>query len=348
MVRIGQISYSLYLWHWPLVAYGDYLFLLESTEVRWLVVLLSCWLGYLSWRWIETPFRDKHLLASRKAIFGLFAAYALICIALGGAYRLVDGKVFSTEREVLKPTRSRIFAANMDDPNLVLPSLGARDVPASFLLWGDSHAMSSLAPVLDALGAEMKVRGLQLTDNSKAPLVQWGYVPSAKKNPIPETFKTKWANLALETVESQRLQVVFLVGFWEIYSRSSFPKELQDTVQEFNRRGAKVVFVGDNPALLREPTRQYRLAGRWSWISPPTPASSEEHHAKNAIVYEAIKVVPKQSNFEVIDLAPVILGWDDLVSEDGQLLYYDDDHLSDAGSVAMSPLLEPIIKELAE
>ena len=350
MVRIGQISYSLYLWHWPLIAYGDYLFLLESTEARWLVVLLSCWLGYLSWRWIETPFREKKLLVSPKAIFGLFALYAVVCILLGGGFQFFDGKVSGSngKKEIWKPTRSHIYNANIDEVDLVLPRLGAREVSPTFLLWGDSHAMSSAAPVLDTLGKQYGVCGLQLTASSKAPLLNWGYPPSAKKNPVPQEFKSKWAELALATGASQRLQVVFLVGFWEIYGRPTFAQELQETVKEFNKRGVRVVFVADNPSLARDPMRQARLAFRWAWVSPPSPISPERHKHNNAFVDDALAKLPPAADITVVDLAPTILQWETLMSEDGQVFYFDDDHLSDAGSLQMRPLFESIFQKMSK
>ena len=346
LVRIGQISYSLYLWHWPLIAYGDYLFLLESTEAKWLVVLLSCWLGYLSWRWIETPFREKRWLASRKAIFRLFLAYALVCIALGGIFGLTNGELRSDAADIPKPTRSFVNDANTGDPDLVLPVLGDKSAPPTFLLWGDSHAMSSAAPALDSIGKDIGISGLQLTSSSKTPLMIWDYEPSAMKRPVSAHFKERWASLALETVTSQKLRTVFLVGFWEIYSRENFASTLQQTVQEFNQRGAHVVFVTDNPALTRDPWRQARLSAHWSWIGMPGLIPQNSHREKNAFVDRALAKLPSGANFTVIDLAPAIFGWGSLTSAEGQLLYFDDDHLSDAGSLRLRPLLEPLIRDL--
>lgn len=346
IVRVGQISYSLYLWHWPLIAYGNYLFLLESTEAKWLVVLLSCWLGYLSWRWVETPFREKKALASRPAILGLFAAYAAICIGLGGLYGIFAEKIHGDPASIAKPTRSFTFEANIDDPNIVLPRLGTKDLPASFLLWGDSHAMSSVAPVLDLLGKEHGVSGRQLTRSSKAPLLSWGYVPGQQKRSVPDEFKTKWGNLALETAASEKIKAVFLVGFWQIYTRPSFSTELEETISEFNRRGVQVVFVGDNPNFLTDPGRRLRLASKWRWIQEPDLATEELHREQNLVVYNAIADLAPELDFRVVDLAPTIFDWDSLVSEDRELLYFDDDHLSDAGALKLRPLFEPIVKEL--
>lgn len=346
LVRVGQISYSLYLWHWPLIAYGDYLYLLESTEARWLVVLLSCWLGYLSWRWIEMPFREKRWFSGRRAIFGLFLGYALICILLGGTFRFL-GSV--TPPPLAKPKFS-VTNSNINDPDLKLPILGAEKGPPSFLLWGDSHAMA-LAPLLEILGKEYGVQGSQLTVISTAPLVDWGVVstwPLRQDERRDEDFRKRWASLALEAAAAKELRVVFLVGYWQPYSRPSFSRELQQTVQEFNRRGVRVVFVCDNPAQPISPRRQSELAyqGRWSWITSPAPISPELHKDNCSVVYKAVADLPVEADVVVVDLAPAILQWQSFLSEDNELLYFDDDHLSEAGALQLRPLFEPIFKEL--
>lgn len=343
VVRIGQISYSLYLWHWPLIAYGDYLFLLESTEARWLVVILSCWLGYLSWRWVETPFREKRWLTSRRAIFGLFLTYAVTCLCLGTAYRLIQDSPLLPP----KPTRSGIFEADLDRPTQKLPSLGRGSEPVSFLLWGDSHAMS-LAPTFSALGEEYGVHGLQLTYSAMAPLLSFDYAPTSKMM-VTEEFKRKWAHRALDTATSHNIKVVFLVAFWKSYSGPHFSQELQQTVQEFNRRGVQVVFVADNPEQLTDPVRHTRLSFQEDWIAKPTLIPSKEHQQKNAVIYEALATFPLPSvEFTTIDLAPSVLKWSNFLSEDGHLLYADNHHLSDKGALKLRHLFEPIFEELVQ
>ena len=58
LVFIGRVSFSLYLWHWPLIVFAQTaLFLEQTAAVRMLLVLLSFGLAVLSWRFVETPFR---------------------------------------------------------------------------------------------------------------------------------------------------------------------------------------------------------------------------------------------------------------------------------------------------
>ena len=60
IIMIGLISYSAYLWHQPLMAFSRYYFIsdLDSLKIL-LIVLITFLLAYLSWRFIEQPFRDR-------------------------------------------------------------------------------------------------------------------------------------------------------------------------------------------------------------------------------------------------------------------------------------------------
>lgn len=70
-VGIGLISYSVYLWHQPLFAFAKLEMLTEPTANLLLTLsLVSIVIGYLSWRYVEKPFRKSGVL-SRKSIFVL-------------------------------------------------------------------------------------------------------------------------------------------------------------------------------------------------------------------------------------------------------------------------------------
>ena len=70
MVFIGLISYSIYLWHWPLFAFGRYLSITPlSSQFSMALVVASFIFAIASWRLVETPYRKRTLGSSRKAMF---------------------------------------------------------------------------------------------------------------------------------------------------------------------------------------------------------------------------------------------------------------------------------------
>ena len=82
MVWIGDISYGLYLWHWPLIVFARALWPAESWAVKIAAVaaLLPSWLSY---RFVENPIRFHSRLGSRSLVAGrTAAALASVCIAV--------------------------------------------------------------------------------------------------------------------------------------------------------------------------------------------------------------------------------------------------------------------------
>lgn len=91
MVGIGLISYSAYLWHQPLFVFARLISLEEPS--LWLMGALSIvalGLSYLSWRFVEAPFRNKQRF-SRKFIFVGSFVISLAFIAIGAALVLSEG-----------------------------------------------------------------------------------------------------------------------------------------------------------------------------------------------------------------------------------------------------------------
>jgi peptidoglycan/LPS O-acetylase OafA/YrhL len=75
LVFIGLISYSLYLWHWPLVAFTKYLLFRPFNGVdSAAIILASVLIASFSWKFIEQPFRGKQMLfPERKKLFAFLA-----------------------------------------------------------------------------------------------------------------------------------------------------------------------------------------------------------------------------------------------------------------------------------
>lgn len=86
-VFVGLISYSLYLWHWPVIVFQNMESLLVSpVSVRMIklaCIIVSFALATISWKFIELPFRGKHKLLTRGEVFRFAAAAAAVVSAIG-------------------------------------------------------------------------------------------------------------------------------------------------------------------------------------------------------------------------------------------------------------------------
>lgn len=106
VVFIGLISYSLYLWHWPVIVLNDLglsvnlsgivsgkwaLLLLSQSAKKVMEILVSFVLATLSWRFVERPFRAKPLRVQRRLMFGLSAAVMTVLMLFSGAVTYARG-----------------------------------------------------------------------------------------------------------------------------------------------------------------------------------------------------------------------------------------------------------------
>lgn len=91
MVGIGLISYSVYLWHQPLYAFARVASHDRPTPAVFaLLILASLVLGWLSWRFIEQPFRNRTLISNR-ALVAILLPSSVGLIAAGLAMHLLGG-----------------------------------------------------------------------------------------------------------------------------------------------------------------------------------------------------------------------------------------------------------------
>lgn len=91
LVGIGLISYSAYLWHWPLFVFARQRNVDEPNKLLiGFLTFAALALAYLSWKYIERPFRDKKNF-NRRTIFVLSALATCCFFALGVAGHLKEG-----------------------------------------------------------------------------------------------------------------------------------------------------------------------------------------------------------------------------------------------------------------
>lgn len=148
LVFIGWISYSLYLWHWPVVTFAHYYFGDDQSLTLVAALIALCFaLAWVSWKFIETPVRVADL--SKLRVFGTAAVASVAAVSVGMALYLTDGIPNRFEPKV----RTYIDASAdfiQDWSRCITPSdgpfagletcpIGPEGEPR-VLVWGDSHA----------------------------------------------------------------------------------------------------------------------------------------------------------------------------------------------------------------
>lgn len=163
MVWVGLISYSLYLWHWPVIVFYQQLTFARPDGLGVVTVVgLSMALAWASWAWVEAPFRSgrgPRLRLSRAGIFGLSG------LGMAGIAALSLGVVLGQGLPGRLPPDAVRLAAFAEDQHPLLRActgrfeqwrdpadpciFGPGDGHPTAAIWGDSHA-AALMPEIEA------------------------------------------------------------------------------------------------------------------------------------------------------------------------------------------------------
>ena len=258
VVFIGLISYSLYLWHWPLLIFSR-IAVFKSFDIpatngtNMLLALISTAIAAASWRYIESPFRIGPHRPSRRAIFIFGAACIPICVSAAWVLSSARGLTgrFSTSADAvanyldykeshpleLKAVFGsgscyldrREAVADFNEQGCLKAGVGKRQV----LIFGDSHA-ANLRHGLES--SIPNVHFLQATSSSCP--------PTLKQNRNSTVECRQFVNKVLnDYIPGRSISVVLLAAFWT----SADLENLTDTVELLHKRGITVIVVGPFP-----------------------------------------------------------------------------------------------------
>ncbi|WEK03731.1 MAG: acyltransferase family protein [Candidatus Devosia phytovorans] len=229
VVSLGLISYSLYLWHWPVVTLWTYYRNGQTGPLDmlcWLV--LSLLLAYLSWRFVELPFRHGLKIRKRFAFGGMVAA-SVTLVAIGfGLYR-TDGLPSRFQPEVRTHIEasadflqdwSRCAVAS-DEPfaGINLCPLGPAGAP-KFLVWGDSHARA-FKEGLERMAAEQQVPGILIWRAGCPPLFGIQKQESATTRDQDEECTQSNERILQATTGPLDIDTILLIGRWSYYAQGA-------------------------------------------------------------------------------------------------------------------------------
>jgi len=145
-VGVGLISYSAYLWHQPLFAFLKHSDFDDTKEIYALLILLTLLLAFISWKFVETPFRKKSIF-SRKAIFVFAFLGSAFFIGLGFFGHRTNGfdsrEHMAIFKDLLYDTSKLGFQQCSDSLSKQDPKLNycmSASPNPNALLVGDSHA----------------------------------------------------------------------------------------------------------------------------------------------------------------------------------------------------------------
>ncbi len=350
LVIVGLISYSLYLWHWPLFAFAKNQTISPlSLNQRLILVVASLILAVLSWRFVEVPFRSRSLLASRRQLLSV-AAISYASLLCGGV--LLHGSGGFAGR---LPTQARRFADTSKTDSRYGRNVETRDVPGNLihlgdadgavelLVWGDSHAMSIL-PAVDVLCREAGIKACAATHTSTPPVIDYFSRQRYGLNERSIPFNAS----VMEYISAGKIRTVLLVASWGSYfEEATFPDALLKTIDVLRDAEVNVYFMSDVPIFHYDVPKALVLYSWRGWDLARLASRPGVYEGMNAFQSDFLGRL-RDRGVTILDPLPIFqerAGSHALLPFDaGGSFYFDNRHLSTYGALALRPLLAPSIR----
>jgi len=368
VVLLGMISYSVYLLHWPLIALINYRLPGNSTAIQAAVLVASLLGGYLSWRYVENPFRSPQF-GSRRRVFVCWGVASACLIGAGlwterGAG--FPGRFSPAVRHWLafkdKGTHWAKSDVNESKPAKT-PVFGTPGVTPGYALWCDSHGVAMI-PGLEASAIAHGQAFRKFGMNALPPVV--GVVKNSDKDPRQ---RLAYSQAVLDLLATDpTIHTVILHARWSLYCKGQnefgqtsmpvsfygqsfssvdeleryYAARIRETVGHLLFAGKRVVLIYPVPEVGRnvpDMLAKQTLAG----AAPDTTVPCPDFSKRQDFIIGVLDALGE--NELILRIRPYERMLHDgrlTVMDHGQSLYMDDDHLSTAGALNLKSLFDDI------
>lgn len=377
-VGIGLISYSLYLYHWPLIAFTRHITIGGELNISHQVLLIaaSFILAYLSWKFVETPFRNKSILATNRKILSASLTVLLIIAVSGQLIRKTEGYPERLPAHALAYAEAaswakyqkhcyKLSAEDINNGNICQFGDNKSEKPR-LLFWGDSHAAAYL-PAVKAKAEQHKISIWHASDSACPPI-------SGAERPN-DTECSAFNSAMLKLIDTHNITDILLSGRWASYiygasnggniavlakdenspktpeiAISIFTESLDNMLSELRSKNVRVWITkqvpwheGIQPA--HELTKLAMRGMDTSKLGSPLI----KHQERQAFINRYFDSLAAGDNgINVLDPIPYMCTGNFCpVAKDGTSLYKDEDHLSVQGSEIIAELFEDLFKSIS-
>lgn len=368
---LGNWSYSIYLWHWPLAVALIYLEIADRVLPVLIAMVVSILLGWLSYTWIENPVRRR--LARPQPLLAAIAVSALVILVVSPAVavRMTEGfpgrlplavERIAAERLNFNQRRTQCHGYGGYDFNRCI--YGGRQIGA--ILVGDSHASAIATAVYQAL--PRPEQGLLTFTYTSCPTIF-----GVQKRARPDLKCAEFNDWVMQEIADLPPEIPLIIinrtsgnvfgsnrpdeaGYGKPSAYFSEPLERPTELfqSEFARRLAESAchIAETRPVYLVRPIPEMpvdvpKVAARKQLIGQPIEitVSLSDYHSRHALVWQAQDKATDDCGAHILDPLPWLC--DDIRCHglrEGRPLYYDSHHLSEHGNKYLVAMFETVFE----
>ena len=373
-VFLGKISYSLYLFHWPVIVYFKYIFGNELNPAQMLIVLAICLvLGALSYFFIENKFRHQWtetLRMDRFAVPAVLAPMALVIVTVTSHIWAQKGWSWRLSEEA----REAIETGQKSNPNCddrefnqasePLCVFGAQEEKIHFAIMGDSHASALAGGMVKTMQAN-KITGISFLKAGTPALIntQFFKVGEGERGTLNQNFEdvfaTKpkylilhsrhsfyWHTKAAENISKSR--PIYLgpksgkYGHSIDETRVHFERGFKETLDAIKKEGIIPIVVGPipNPGMNTQICiSRLNIRAAEAGLENCGGFTKERSIERNQGVMNVLSRVSREQDVVFIDPTPIFCKKEHeacLRDLKGKLIYRDNNHLTLVGASLLS------------
>jgi peptidoglycan/LPS O-acetylase OafA/YrhL len=375
LVFVGRISYSLYLWHWPVFAFLRYLSDAEepSIEQRCLALMISGLLAVAAWWLVEEPIRRRVFFTSTPRLLTSVGFTTLALLAVSGSMIQMVGfpHRIPSHWQLFRDAKQGV-ALKTNSGDLLTLGQESPDEKFSFIVWGDSHA-NVAAPEFGSVAEQLGIQGINAARGGRPP-IPGTYISWDKK-------LSEWNSEVLSFIKTHRIPHVFLVARWSQFIEGPTPYDqlngrgftdpllrcsasekptretseaclrsgLEHLINELEESGCTIWIVQQVPDQNHDVLRRAFLENQGLSLSGhQVPLSQDDFEQRQRRVNALIAGVVGP-NVRLIDLSRGMFDREGIAitSSNGVPLYRDNSHLSAEGSkLFIQPVVEKVLANL--
>ena len=353
---IGLISFSLYLWHWAIIAFAKNIIIGEfSLSEQMFMLLLTFALSALSYRFIEEPFRrDKKLKEFLKLKKGFMAL--LIMATSGMALFLFLKLVYPDNRT--HHNEINCFKTEATMQSIEECTFGDKNSSDIFVLYGDSH-VSAIYPAFEEFAKKHHKKGIAIAISGCAPLFdvfrEDGMGNSAN---CSGEYSRNIENFLDENAKD--INHLYIVARWGMYERGyRLNGRLQKETHFISDSQTSSRTAKESAVVLKRGVNHTvdKISKEWGITTTIFKSVPELHgdigkrgiksvtrkeYLKQLSYTDAIfKVLEKHKNVDVASPLNIFCPEETCLMFRGKdALYRDDNHVNHEGAMLLYPLLE--------